>query len=42
MKQTKCAFCGEDIEENFFNACEDCYHEATVEPEAFVSKVLEV
>jgi hypothetical protein len=36
----KCAFCGENIEPNFFNACEDCQDEADREPEKFINKVL--
>ena len=36
----KCAFCGDDIEPNYFNTCEDCNSQATNDPENFIDNVL--
>lgn len=34
-----CAFCGEIIEPNFYNACEDCYEKAKDDPEKFLEEI---
>ena len=35
----KCAFCDDDIESNYYNACEDCYEQAVNNPEDFIDSV---